>query len=295
MPWGLLGSPARKKAKPRTPVGERIYAIGDIHGRADLLAALLGRIDDDLNVRPIGDSVQVFLGDYIDRGPNSRQVLDLLIDRQRQHKVLCLKGNHEELMLQAVTQPGGGRLGRWLEYGGDNTLKSYGLTPESDLSEGIPKEHLRWMAGLPRTTGDRHRIYVHAGLMPGTPVHRQKDQTCLWIRERFLQARPGEFEAHVVHGHTPIWEGKPDPSEPELLAHRTNIDTAAFATGVLSVAIFEADTPGGPVELLKIRGKALGRITPDPVEETATPAGPQRRRRRLVSWFGPRASAAGAG
>ena len=238
----------------------------------------------------------VFLGDYVDRGPDSCGVIDFLMQLQREWPVVRLKGNHEELMLQAVTRPGDGRLRRWLEYGGDNTLKSYGLSPESDLGEGIPKEHLRWMASLPRTTGDRHRIYVHAGLMPGTPVHRQNDQTCLWIRERFLQARASEFEAHVVHGHTPVWEGKPDPAEPELLDHRTNLDTAAFATGVLSVAIFESDTPGGPVELLKIRGRALGRITADPAEEEALaePSPQPRRRRRFVSWFGPRASAAGA-
>ena len=94
------------------------------------------------------------------------------------------------------------------------------------------------MAGLPRTTGDKHRIYVHAGLMPGMPAHRQKDETCLWIRERFLQARPGEFEAHVVHGHTPVWEGKPDPAEPELLGtpdqyrHRRVRDRRALCRGV---------------------------------------------------------------
>jgi serine/threonine protein phosphatase 1 len=269
------------------------YAIGDIHGRLDLLRSAVDAIADHVDRAPFR---VVLLGDYVDRGPDSRGVIDFLMQLQREWPVVCLKGNHEELMLQAVTQPGGGRLGRWLEYGGDSTLKSYGVAPDGDLEAGIPKEHLRWMSGLPRTTGDRHRIYVHAGLMPGTPAHRQKDQTCLWIRERFLQARAGEFEAHVVHGHTPVWEGKPDASEPELLGHRTNLDTGAFATGVLSVAIFDSETPGGPVELLKIRGRALGRITPDPAEQ-ATPAPPapeKRRRRRLVSWFGPRASAAGA-
>jgi serine/threonine protein phosphatase 1 len=275
----------------RAPVASRTYAIGDLHGRLDLLRLAVDAISGHVDRTPFR---VVFLGDYVDRGPDSCGVIDLLMQLQREWPVVCLKGNHEELMLQAVTQPGAGRLGRWLEYGGDATLKSYGLSPDSDLGEGIPKEHLRWMAGLPRTTGDQHRIYVHAGLMPGMPVHRQKDQTCLWIRERFLQARAGEFEAHVVHGHTPVWEGKPDPSEPELLDHRTNLDTAAFATGVLSVAIFESDTPGGPVELLKIRGTALGPVTADPAGQTIASPSPQRRRRRLVSWFGPRASAAGA-
>jgi serine/threonine protein phosphatase 1 len=286
MPQEATG--AETEARPQTP--PLTYAVGDIHGRLDLLTSAVDAISRHVD-RPAFRVV--FLGDYVDRGPDSRGVIDFLMELQREWPVVCLKGNHEELMLQAVMQPGGGRLERWLEYGGRSTLRSYGLDADSDLAAGIPREHLRWMSALPRTTGDRHRIYVHAGLMPGTPVHRQKDQTCLWIRERFLQARPGEFEAHVVHGHTPLWEGKPDPAEPELLNHRTNIDTAAFATGVLSVAVFEGETPGGPVELLKIRGKALGRVTPDPVEKTEPAAAPPRRRRRLVSWFGPRAPAAG--
>jgi serine/threonine protein phosphatase 1 len=273
------------------PAAQRTYAVGDIHGRLDLLTSAVDAIARHVDGAPFR---VVFLGDYVDRGPDSRGVVDLLMELQREWPVVCLKGNHEELMLQAVTEPGGGRLERWLEYGGRNTLKSYGVAPDDEnIAAGIPREHLRWMASLPRTTGDRHRIYVHAGLMPGTPVHRQKDQTCLWIRERFLQAKASEFEAHVVHGHTPVWEGKPDPSEPELLEHRTNIDTAAFATGVLSVAIFEGDRPGGPVELLKIRGKALGKITHDPVEKDETAdARPQKKRRGFVSWFGPRASSA---
>jgi serine/threonine protein phosphatase 1 len=273
------------------PAAPRTYAVGDIHGRLDLLTSAVDAIARHVDGAPFR---VVFLGDYVDRGPDSRGVIDLLMELQREWPVVCLKGNHEELMLQAVTEPGGGRLERWLEYGGRNTLKSYGVAPDDEnIAAGIPREHLRWMASLPRTTGDRHRIYVHAGLMPGTPVHRQKDQTCLWIRERFLQAKASEFEAHVVHGHTPVWEGKPDPSEPELLEHRTNIDTAAFATGVLSVAIFEGDRPGGPVELLKIRGKVLGQITPDPAEKDEPASPPQKKKKRgLVSWFGPRASSA---
>ena len=228
----------------------------------------------------------VFLGDYVDRGPDSRGVVEFLMALQRRWRVVCLKGNHEALMLEALTEPGGGRLERWLEYGGEQTLASYGLSRSSDLADAIPAEHLRWMASLPRTTGDGRRIYVHAGLMPGTPAHRQKDETCLWIRERFLAARPSEFEAHVVHGHTPLWDGKPDPAEPELLAHRTNLDTGAFATGVLTVGVFDADTPGGPVEVLSIRGAPAGDFVADPAD--ASPAAPARRRRGLTGWFAAR-------
>jgi len=271
-------------ASPLTASSPRTYAIGDVHGRLDLVVRAVEAITEHVGDAPFR---VIFLGDYVDRGPDSRGVIDLLMDLQRRWPVVCLKGNHEELMLQAIRQPAGGRLKRWLEYGGDRTLASYGLDEDSDLAGGIPSEHLRWMAGLPYTTGDGHRIYVHAGLMPGTPVHRQNEQTFLWIRERFLQARASEFEAHVVHGHTPIWEGKPNPAEPELLEHRTNVDTAAFATGVLSIAVFDAERPGGPVELLQIRGKAVGRIVADPADEAPSPtpsppSSPARRRR----WFG---------
>jgi serine/threonine protein phosphatase 1 len=215
--------------------------------------------------------------------------------------VVCLKGNHEELMIQTIDRPGGGRLERWLEYGGDATLRSYGVDPDGEdpgaaFAEAVPREHVRWMNGLPKTTGDGHRIYVHAGLLPGTPIDRQKEATFLWIRERFLQARASSFDAHVVHGHTPLWEGKPDPAEPELLEHRTNIDTAAFATGVLSVAVFDPRIPGGPIEVLQARGATMGTLVPDrtddePDESEPTPP---TRRRGISGWFGRRGGARAA-
>lgn len=243
----------------------RTYAVGDVHGRLDLLQSAAKAIANHA-----GDARfrVVFLGDYIDRGPDSRGVVHFLMGLQKLWSVVCLKGNHEDLMVQAVTQPGAGALARWMANGGEATLQSYGVDVERDLAEQIPPAHVRWMMSLPRTTGDGHRIYVHAGLLPGTPVHRQSERTCLWIRERFLQARPGDFEAHVVHGHTPLWEGKPDAAEPELLEHRTNLDTGAFATGVLVVAVFEGDLSGGPVELIRIRGRATGELQREPVEDT---------------------------
>jgi serine/threonine protein phosphatase 1 len=283
-----MPDPINRDRDALDPMAPRAYAIGDVHGRLDLVERAVEVISEHVGDAPFR---VIFLGDYVDRGPDSRGVIDLLMDLQRRWPVVCLKGNHEELMLQAVTQPGGGRLKRWLEYGGDNTLASYGLAEDSDLAEGIPREHLRWLSGLPRTTGDGHRIYVHAGLAPGTPVHRQKEQTFLWIRERFLQAKAGEFEAHVVHGHTPVWEGKPDPAAPELLEHRTNLDTAAFATGVLSIAVFDAGQPGGPVELLQVRGRAVGRIVPqDPADEPAQAEPEPPRKRRFGGWFGRRSA-----
>jgi len=262
----------------------RTYAIGDLHGRLDLLRLAVDAIATHVADAPFR---VVFLGDYVDRGPDSRGVVEFLIELQRRWPVTCLKGNHEDMMAQAATQAGGGRLEHWLDNGGKATLRSYGLSPESDLAAGLPSEQIRWMAGLPRTTGDGHRVYVHAGVAPGVPIDRQKDETLLWIRERFLQARPGSFEAHIVHGHTPVWEGKPVASEPELLAHRTNLDTGAFATGVLAIGVFDARTPGGPVELMRIRGETTGGralATPDYEPAGGEPA----RRKRFEGWLGRR-------
>jgi serine/threonine protein phosphatase 1 len=264
----------------------RTYAIGDVHGRLDLLRQAVDAISGHVGDRPFR---VVFLGDYVDRGPDSRGVIEFLMALQRRWPVVCLKGNHEELMIQAIADPASRRLERWLEYGGDETLRSYGLGKDDDLAAGVPLEHLRWMASLPPTTGDKHRIYVHAGLLPGVPAHRQKDETFLWIRERFLQARPGDFEAHVVHGHTPVWEGKPDAAEPELLEHRTNLDTGAFATGVLTVAVFDANLPGGPIEVLKVQGEQTARFVPDPPEPTTTARPDASRRRGLAGWLTRRA------
>jgi serine/threonine protein phosphatase 1 len=258
----------------------RTYAIGDLHGRLDLLRLAVDAIADHVGDAPFR---VVFLGDYIDRGPESRGVIEFLMELQQRWPVICLKGNHEDLMVQAVTLAAGGSLERWLDNGGRATLRSYGLGPKSELGEGVPREHIHWMSGLPRTTGDGHRIYVHAGVAPGTPIERQNEETFLWIRERFLQARPGSFAAHIVHGHTPLWEGKPNPSEPELLAHRTNLDTGAFATGVLAIAVFDSETPGGPVELIWVRGEALPMLAIAP-EDDEPPARPN----RLGRWFGRR-------
>src|SRR5580704_5641133 len=112
--------------------GPRTYAIGDVHGRLDLLTEAIEAIGSHVGDAPFR---VVFLGDYVDRGPDSRGVIDLLMDLQKRWPVVCLKGNHEELMIQAVTHPHGGRLRRWLEYGGDETLRSYGVDPDGDLAD----------------------------------------------------------------------------------------------------------------------------------------------------------------
>src|ERR1700704_6048563 len=118
---------SRKSLQPRVPDGVRVYAVGDIHGRADLLDGLLNRIDSDMAKAPVSHSIEVFLGDYVDRGPDSRKVLDRLVARNRTHRTVFLKGNHEALLVEFADNPS--MLSNWQRFGGLETLMSYGLTP----------------------------------------------------------------------------------------------------------------------------------------------------------------------
>jgi serine/threonine protein phosphatase 1 len=260
------------------------YAVGDIHGRLDLLDLALEAIERHAQGR---DCRVVFLGDYIDRGPDSRGVLERLIGLQRDIGAICLKGNHEDMMVRAFTDARPSDFARWRACGSRATLQSYGAGEDDDPMDAVPRDHIRWVAALPLTTADPNRIYVHAGLMPRTRFREQKEGTFLWIREAFLRAQPGDFETHIVHAHTPLWDGKRDPSQPELLAHRTNLDTAAFATGVLSVGVFDRLTPGGPVEVLSVRGEPSAH----PLTDILGPREPTARAKpsRKPMWGGGRA------
>jgi serine/threonine protein phosphatase 1 len=247
-----------------------VYAVGDIHGCSDLLERATVAIAAHAAGR-VG--TVVFLGDYVDRGPDSRGVVEALM--RRPTGVTCLKGNHELMMVNAYRSRDPEVVARWLKDGGDQTLRSYGWRRgEPDLSI-IPEAHIKWMEDLPFIVADDHRIYVHAGLAPGVKAHKQVEAHCLWIRDRFLLADAEEFPAHIVHGHTPRWFGKPDLATPERLPHRTNLDTGAHLTGLLSVGVFVADAPGPPIEVISIRREpshdsgtataALGQAFPAPL------------------------------
>lgn len=190
----------------------------------------------------------------IDRGPDSRTVIDLLMDLQKRGLAICLKGNHEASLLNALSDGSQSALASWLAWGGRETLHSYGADVGDDPAQAIPRAHLNWLAGLALTTADNHRIYVHAGLAPGVPFERQTEAALLWIREPFLRAKAKAFDTHIVHAHTPHWAGKPDPAMPELLPHRTNLDTMAYASGVLTIGVFDPDRPGGPIAVLTAQG-----------------------------------------
>ncbi len=155
------------------------FAIGDIHGRFDLL----GRAIEMISRHAAGAPHQVVcLGDYVDRGPDSRYVVETLMDLSVCASWTCLMGNHEEMMIQALRTRRRSELDRWLDNGGDATLESYG--------ESVPPSHLDWMESLALTFRDTHRLYVHAGIEPDVPIDAQKKRSLLWIRERFLVSVP---------------------------------------------------------------------------------------------------------
>lgn len=235
--------PLTKVFRPILPDGIRIYAIGDIHGRADLLKLLLSRIDSDLAKNPVANAVQIFLGDYIDRGPDSAPVIDLLIERSHDHHVICLKGNHELAISEFLENPR--VLSNWVHYGALPTLTSYGLKPAlkasseeqtelaNELRRVMPASHNQFFAGLKLSYTCGDFFFVHAGVRPGTPLACQRDEDLLWIREDFL-LHEEPFEKIIVHGHTPV-------REPDVRINRINIDTGAYATGRLTCLKLEQD------------------------------------------------------
>ncbi|MCK1579600.1 serine/threonine protein phosphatase [Bradyrhizobium sp. 168] len=234
----------RKNVKPRLPDGVRIYAIGDVHGRADLLQSLLTVIDADLARSAPERAIQVFLGDYVDRGPDSRAVIDLLIERSKSHETVCLKGNHEVFLLEVLKDPA--RLEEWRRYGGLLTLVSYGINPtmnptpeqQIELIEGLrqalPPEHLSFLQQLRPSFACGDFFFVHAGVKPGVALERQKEEDLLWIREEFLESER-RFGKYIVHGHTPV-------SVPDIRSNRINIDTGAYATGNLTLLTIQGDS-----------------------------------------------------
>jgi serine/threonine protein phosphatase 1 len=228
--------------------GQLIYAIGDIHGCYDQLRRLLTQIASDAEAHAKGRTATlIFCGDYIDRGPASREVLDALcwLKRRRPFHLQFLKGNHEQVMLDYISDPL--RTTAWLRFGGSETLQSYGVTPPSpdddpeahfaardDLLERLPVSHLRFLEDLELMVGVGDYAFVHAGIRPGVPLTKQTEADLLWIREDFLDT-DASHDRIIVHGHT--WES----DQPQVLPHRIGIDTGAYETGVLTALRIEDD------------------------------------------------------
>ena len=226
------------KRKPKLPDGVRIYAISDIHGCAHLLEPMLRVIDADLAQSRPRYAIEVFMGDYIDRGPDTRSTLDILVERSRRGNAVFLKGNHEAFLVNVLRDPS--LLDDWLRVGGAQTLMSYGVSSSApgsehddpttlldELARAIPSEHVEFLRNLRPSFTCGDFFFVHAGVRPGVPLSEQQESDLLWIREEFLQSEE-HFSKYIVHGHTPVRSA-------ELLANRANIDTGAYATGNLTL------------------------------------------------------------
>jgi serine/threonine protein phosphatase 1 len=214
------------------------YVIPDLHGRYDLLSEALAGI----TARSGSEAgVIVTIGDYVDKGPQSKQVIDRLLPGVAEGwRLVALKGNHDAMMVEALRDPA--KMASWLEKGGDAALASYGGDPAA-----VPPTHIAWLDRLRLMHEDAHRLYVHAGVDPELPLDRQSETTLLW--KRYPKGFPdGYGELHVGHGH----DNHPDG--PLLYAGRTNLDTLAWRTGRLTVGIFDDDRPGGPVDFIVVRG-----------------------------------------
>jgi serine/threonine protein phosphatase 1 len=212
------------------------YVIPDLHGRLDLLEAALREIGTrESKTR----ATMVFLGDYVDKGPDSKAVVERIREGvQGNWSVIALKGNHDAMMVAALR--GSIDIDQWTKQGGDAALASYG-----GQAEFVPPAHVAWLDALPSLHCDKHRIYVHAGLDPNVPLSAQSN-TVLWGK-RYAETDFGGFDGrHIVHGHDN------HPTGPMLYAGRTNLDTAAWKTGRLVIGIFDDDVDGGPIGTLEI-------------------------------------------
>lgn len=235
----------RRQAKhaPRLPEGTRIYAIGDVHGRADLLDKVLSRIDAHVATHPIARPVHLFVGDYIDRGPASREVLDLLINCSQGREMVFLRGNHDVFIGDFLKNPA--VLRDWSRIGGLETLMSYGLRPPLNadaatqtelakaLERALPQPHRAFLNGLISSFTCGGYFFAHAGVRPGVPLKKQREEDLLWIRDEFL-LHEEDFGKIIVHGHTPV-------RELDIRPNRINIDTGAYVTGRLTCVILEGE------------------------------------------------------
>lgn len=227
---------------PGLPPDVTIYAVGDIHGCLKPLEQVYRKIDLDSATCSSRDVVEIYLGDYVDRGPDSSGVVESLIGRMRNRKVICIKGNHESLLEQFAL--GEVNLQDWLRYGGADTLRSYGATTQQissnseDLRAIIPQHHLKFIANLDGSVKIGPYFFTHAGVRPGRSLSAQSPTDLMWIRDDFLNFE-GDFGSIVVHGHTPV-------PMVEFRPNRISLDTGAYMTGNLSCVRFDAS---GPTEI----------------------------------------------
>lgn len=237
----LISARGPARAAKYAPEGLRIYAIGDIHGCVAQLDRLLAQISLHASGGP--QIKLVFLGDYVDRGPDSKGVIDRLVALKAESGALCLRGNHDQAVLNFLADANFYR--SWKGFGAADTLLSYGVRPplfdddealaecQRAFAEVLPESHRRFLLGLEPQIILGDYAFVHAGVRPGVALDQQSLDDLLWIRDDFLLSRQ-DFGKVIVHGHTPI-------EAPERHANRIAVDTGAYATGRLSAAVLERD------------------------------------------------------
>ena len=231
-----------RPARPSVPAGLRVYAIGDIHGRLDLLDRLLELIQADASRARDQTAVRVFLGDYIDRGPDSAGVIARLIELQeRDPNAIFLRGNHEQMLLDFLDDPNFYQA--WCKLGGEQTLLSYDVTPplfEEDsvfqdvhgaFAAAMPERHLKFIGSTKFMHVEGDYLFAHAGIRPQVHFSEQNPQDLMWIREEFLSSS-SKFEKVVVHGHS-------GQKGPDVRPNRIGIDTLAYKTGTLTALVLE--------------------------------------------------------
>ncbi len=234
------------------PDGIRVYAVGDVHGRRDLIEAMHDRIGEEIARDGVADWRIVHLGDYVDRGPDTAGVLDFLTSRiAGEPRIVALAGNHDVALIDFLAH--GDRTQMFRRFGGNDTARSYGThvdfataaTAEAGrqaLARAMPQAHLDFLSGLPRSVAFGDFFFCHAGIRPGVPLERQDPEDLIWIREPFL-GHPGLHPKVIVHGHTPH-------DEAELMPNRVDLDTLAYASGRLTALAVDGRTK----RLLEVSG-----------------------------------------
>jgi serine/threonine protein phosphatase 1 len=236
----IFGRPKQDdtSGKSSVPPGHFVVAVGDVHGRLDLVEYLWQQIDAASRLSSARRRILIFIGDYVDRGMHSAELIDRLLDGFPGFETIFLKGNHDETLLQFLTDPTIGEA--WRNFGGLETLKSYGVAhsagknwsqTRSEFAAVIPRTHVEFFKNLKLhvTIGDY--LFVHAGIKPRVPLEDQRETDLLWIREEFLESTVN-FGRVVVHGHTPT-------ETPDIRPNRIGIDTGAYMTGRLTALVLE--------------------------------------------------------
>lgn len=236
--FGWLNREQQEAQRATVPPDHFVVAVGDLHGRLDLLEELWKRIDDESRRSSARQRILIFVGDYVDRGLQSSALIDRLLDGFTGFEAVFLKGNHDETLLQFLTDPKIGEA--WRAFGGLETLRSYGVAhapgkdwaqTRSEFAAALPERHLTFFKNLKLHTTIGDYLFVHAGIKPRVPIEDQRETDLLWIREEFLESAVN-FGRIVVHGHTPS-------DSPAVRKNRIGIDTGAYMTGRLTALVLE--------------------------------------------------------